>query len=141
MIAVHSILASGHDLFVGTTTGMIGVFNAESGDFIHKFHYHSGKVREILEVPLATMASLCTEIPSDFLKEEEVYFESLQTASLRTTLNNLSDKKVGTQPMILSIGNGSLPLKREQLNSSPYSPRSPKGFIQQEEICLQCWTR
>lgn len=159
-VAVRSLLASGSELFVGATNGVVGVYSAERGAFLRRFIYHTGDVRALLEIPLPAMPCVCAEVQvADIMNMgsmssimdtplKEPPLSSLKGAGGGMSLHRLHPQEL-LKPLILSIGNGHLEMSfadcmagpNEQLVSSLGG--SPKLVARggQAPIYLQCWCR
>lgn len=157
-VAVRSLLASGSELFVGATNGVVGVYSAETGEFLRRFMYHTGDVRALLEIPLPATPCVCAEVQAaDVLNMgsiSSIMDTPLHDTSLRRGVGEgVSLHKPRPQeplkPLILSIGNGHLEMRLahptagadEQLVASLGG--SPKLVAKggQAPIYLQCWCR
>ena len=160
-VAVRSLLASGMELFVGATNGVVGVYSAETGDFLRRFMYHTGDVRALLEIPLLTTPCVCAEVQTaDVLNMGAISsimdtpihgpsFSSLKPGGEDVSLHKQPNPQEPLKPLILSIGNGHLEMRlahptggaEEQLMAS--LGESPKLVAKggQAPIYLQCWGR
>lgn len=156
-MAVRSLLASGSELFVGATNGVVGVYSAETGVFLRRFIYHTGDVRALMEIPLLATPCICAEVQVDDVLNMASVSSIMDTPLMEPSLSSLrevvSHRKTRPQeplkPLILSIGNGHL-----EMNPVPGAPGtnehlasalgcSPKLVARggQPPIYLQCWCR
>lgn len=160
-VAVRSLLASGSELFVGATNGVVGVYSAETGEFLHRFMYHTGDVRALLEIPLLATPCVCAEVQAADVHNMGAISSIMDTPLHDSSLSSLR-RGIGEgvslhkphpqeplKPLILSIGNGHLEMHlahptagaNEQLVASLGG--SPKLVAKggQAPIYLQCWCR
>ena len=155
-VAVRSLLASGSELFVGATNGVVGVYSAESGLFLRRFTYHTGDVRALMEIPLPATPCICAEVEVADILNMGCMSSIMDTPMMESSLSSLKQgggmslhrphPQEPLKPLILSIGNGHLEMSpasegKEQLASALGS--SPKLVARggQAPIYLQCWCR
>ena len=67
---VVTMVAKGVKLFVGTSGGVVGVFDSESVELLNVFSWHKEKVRTLLVMPKEMEACICNEIPFNNLESE-----------------------------------------------------------------------
>ena len=60
---VATLAAHGRKIFVGTTSGTVGVFDSEYLQLLNVFSWHKGKVRTLLIMPKEMEPCVCAEIP------------------------------------------------------------------------------
>lgn len=158
-VAVRSLLASGSELFVGATNGVVGVYSAETGVFLRRFIYHTGDVRALMEIPLLATPCICAEVQVDDVLNMASVSSIMDTPLMEPSLSSLRDvggvslhktrPQEPLKPLILSIGNGHLEMS--PAHSAPGTNDhlasalgcSPKLVARggQPPIYLQCWCR
>ena len=129
---VHDIFAGkqqatslvGHDnhLYVGTSAGMVEVYESESGNLLQLFSWHANGVNALIELPPEIRQSICAECSSaksmtsprqtlaknELVPYQRVYQESqLQRKTSRLSGLHLIQKSVtySDAPLMVSIGN------------------------------------
>ena len=66
---VTALVASGRKILVGTTSGVVGIFDSETFSLLNALHWHKDMVRTLLVMPKEMEPCICSEIP--FPEKEE----------------------------------------------------------------------
>lgn len=158
-VAVRSLLASGSELFVGATNGVVGVYTAEKGVFLRRFIYHTGDVRALMEIPLQATPCICAEVEVADIRNMGCMSSIMDTPLMEPSLSSLKQgggvslhrphPQEPLKPLVLSIGNGHLEMSpvqcasegKEQLASALGSSPQLVARGGQAPIYLQCWCR
>ena len=147
-ITVRSLLASGRELFIGTSIGIVGVYNAATGEMLRRFNLHCGPVRSLLELPQQSTPCICAEVPSEVMDgfgfhDDESTFDTLKSSVSSRLPSSHKDTPIGIHPLILSVGNGNTG-PQSQEPCSPYLSWSPAEFGKKgykNNIFVQFWNR
>lgn len=68
---VATMVAAGRKIFVGTTSGVVGIFDSETRGLLNALSWHKDKVRTLLIMPKEMEPCICSEIPFPEKEEEE----------------------------------------------------------------------
>ena len=103
-------------LYVGTSAGMVEVYESESGDLLQLFSWHASGVNALIELPPEIKQSVCAECssakpmaaPHQTLAKNELvpYQRVYQESKLQRKLSGLLGKSVicSDAPLMVSIG-------------------------------------
>ncbi len=104
------MVAKGVKLFVGTSGGVVGVFDSESVELLNVFSWHNEKVRTLLVMPKEMEACICNEIPfeSDHqnLAAKGPKFQRGMSAFAYLENQHCIHNDEPDAVMLMSIGNG-----------------------------------
>ena len=90
---VTALVASGRKILVGTTSGVVGIFDSETRSLLNALHWHKDKVRTLLVMPKEMEPCICSEIP--FPEKEK---DSTHTSGVTTPLTK-SETLTQLQPV------------------------------------------
>ena len=76
-----TLIASGRKILVGTTSGVVGIFDSETRSLINALHWHKDKVRTLLVMPKEMEPCICSEIPFPEKDEDSVHTSGVTTPS------------------------------------------------------------
>jgi len=139
---VTSLLGHENQLYVGTSSGNVEVYDSECGILVQKYSLHCAKVRRILKLPPETHRCICAELfPAD--KTDAYHSSAIVNISSRlaNTCEDVTPKKrtlqqhcmqqrsgsslpclSSTAPLIVSIGDGSAKwLKMDSTIKAPHA--------------------
>ena len=60
---VATLVATGRKILVGSTSGVVGIFDSETRHLLNSFSWHKDKVRTLLVMPKEMEPCICAEIP------------------------------------------------------------------------------
>lgn len=58
-----TLMCAGHKLFVGTSSGVVAIFDSETVNLLKCFSWHKNRVRTLLAMPKQVEPCICAEIP------------------------------------------------------------------------------
>ena len=113
-----SLMGHYNHLYVGTSAGMVEVYESESGDLLQLFSWHASGVNALIELPPEIKQSVCAECssakpmaaPHQILAKNELvpYQRVYQESKLQRRLSRISglQKTVicSDAPLMVSIG-------------------------------------
>lgn len=83
---VATLIATGRKILVGTTSGVVGIFDSETRSLLNILHWHKEKVRTLLVMPKEMEPCICSEIPFPEREEEDsVHSSGVTTPSTSST--------------------------------------------------------
>ena len=56
-------MCSGRKVLIGTTTGVVAIFDSQTVELLNSFKWHKDKVRMLLAIPRQVEPCICAEIP------------------------------------------------------------------------------
>jgi hypothetical protein len=92
---VTSLVASGRKILVGTTSGVVGIFDSETRSLLNALHWHKDKVRTLLVMPKEMEPCICSEIPLPEKEEDSTHTSGVATP---TTGSENSHGKTSRRP-------------------------------------------
>ena len=78
---VATLVASGRKILVGTTSGVVGIFDSETRALLNALHWHKDKVRTLLVMPKEMEPCICSEIPFPEKEEDSAHTSGVTTPS------------------------------------------------------------
>ena len=81
---VATLVATGRKILVGTTSGVVGIFDSETRCLIHSLIWHKDKVRTLLVMPKEMEPCICAEIPFPEKEDEANGLATPPSASSET---------------------------------------------------------
>ena len=78
---VATLVASGRKILVGTTSGVVGIFDSETLSLLNALHWHKDKVRTLLVMPKEMEPCICSEIPFPEKEEDSTHTSGVTTPS------------------------------------------------------------
>ena len=76
-----TLVASGRKILVGTTSGVVGIFDSETRSLLNALHWHKDKVRTLLVMPKEVEPCICSEIPFPEKEEDSTHTSGVTTPS------------------------------------------------------------
>ena len=92
---VTTLLAHDRKIFIGTTGGLVGIYDSETRQLLNTLSWHKDKVRTLLVMPKETEPCICAEIP--FPKQEPEWDASLDPAPVPGEKHTKMYNKIQTQ--------------------------------------------
>ena len=78
---VTALVASGRKILVGTTSGVVGIFDSETFSLLNALHWHKDMVRTLLVMPKEMEPCICSEIPFPEKEEDSANKSGVTTPS------------------------------------------------------------
>ena len=76
-----TLIASGRKILVGTTSGVVGIFDSETRSLLNALHWHKDKVRTLLVMPKEMEPCICSEMPFPDKEEDSTHSSGVATPS------------------------------------------------------------
>lgn len=121
-------MTTGRKILVGTTSGVVGIFDSETRGLLNSLSWHKDKVRTLLVMPKEMEPCICSEIP--FPEKEE---ESSGSVSPPTGGNSSSPLHGKTTRILTQLQPPSRHLPKPQRSMSVFSYLDNRFRIQNPE--------
>jgi len=102
---VVTMVTHSSKLFIGTSSGVVGVFDSESQQLLNSFAWHREKVRTLLVMPQQVEPCVCNEVPFPSDEEESRLKRGVSVFSYMDNRHYMHNPEPDAV-MVTSIGNG-----------------------------------
>ena len=107
-----TLVTAGRKILVGTTSGVVGIFDSETRCLLNSLSWHKDKVRTLLVMPKEMEPCICSEIPFPDKKDE--------------TNGHVTTPPMGSNAASPLHGNRTRPLIQLQPSAQP--PKAQRGM-------------